>query len=89
MLNIRPRTKVTKKEAAKIQKITKVFFDKFSPTFLASKCNIKKTTIQTQKSILKISPKSAHEYCLIKEVAEAGYTRESLRPDVLVWYGDE
>ena len=89
MQNIRPRTKVTKKESARIKKIAKDFFDEFSPTFLANECDVKLSVAQSNKYRLTISARCAHEFCTIKEVKEAGYTRESLRPDIKCWYGDE
>lgn len=37
----------------------------------------------------RISALAAHEICKHKDVQSQGFTREGLRPDVMVWYIDD
>jgi len=63
-------------------------FDKFHTDFLSEKSGIKASTLRCWKTRGTVSPFVATELCKIEQVKAAGYTREKLRPDILVWYDE-
>ena len=67
---------------AKIERNTKSLFKNFSVRFLHDKSGVEIGTIKVQKCRLKISQEAAIKFCNIKEVKEAGFTKEILRPDL-------
>ena len=82
----------TKPKGATLKKITsttKKLFNAFHPKMLAEKSGIPYATVRAQKTRLKLSQEAATKICSIPEVAQAGFTREQLRPDILVWFDAE
>lgn len=63
-------------------------FESFHTDFLAEHSGIQASTLRSWKTRGTVSPFVATELCKIKEVKSAGYTREKLRPDILVWYDE-
>lgn len=63
-------------------------FEKFHTDFLSEKSGIKASTLRCWKTRGAVSPFVATELCKIEQVKAVGYTREKLRPDILVWYDE-
>jgi hypothetical protein len=63
-------------------------FEKFHTDFLSEHSGIKASTLRCWKTRGTVSPFVATELCKIEQVKAAGFTREKLRPDILVWYDE-
>jgi len=68
--------------SGRIKKVTNDFFSAFPAIWLSEKSGINYSTIRNMKSRKKISQEAATEFCRIKEVKKAGFSRKMLRPDL-------
>lgn len=71
---------------AKSKHTAESLFERFHTDFLSAHSGIKASTLRCWKTRGTVSPFVATELCKIEQVKKAGYTREKLRPDILVWY---
>jgi len=78
--------KRTQNKSAKFR-VARLFED-FHTDMLSEESGIGASTLRCWKTRGTVSPFVATELCKIEQVKAAGYTREKLRPDILVWYDE-
>ncbi|CAL9987432.1 hypothetical protein VPHD81_0074 [Vibrio phage D81] len=91
--NFHPRTSPTEEQLVEMKKETRRLVSAFSAPGVAHLLKLEGITITRQGVNVwlargRISAYAAHKICQHKDVREKGFTRESLRPDVPVWYID-
>lgn len=91
--NFHPRTNPTDEQLEKMAKETRRLVKTFSAPGVAHLLKSEGIQITRQGVNVwlargRISAFAAHKICQHKDVQEKGFTRESLRPDVPVWYID-
>lgn len=80
--------KVTEKILNKSASRVDALFEKFHTDFLSERSGIPAMTLRSWKSRGKLSATVTAQLCKIPEVVDAGFTREQLRPDILVWFDE-
>lgn len=83
---IAPRTNPTDKEILLMKSETKRLTDTFGFTPLSKLTGIPIATISGWSSKGKVSADAAIKLCDFDEVRKEGFTKESLRPDIKIWY---
>ena len=83
-----PRTNPTVKQKNEMQKEVDRLVATFTAAGVASIAGIKLHTVQSWLARGRVSAKEAHRISQIKMIKGAGFTRESLRPDVKFWIQD-
>lgn len=79
---------ITADQEKAAKKEIKRLFASFHTDFLAEKSGINAANLRVYKGRDHISPFFASEVCKIREVIDAGFTREKLRPDVFIWFDE-
>ena len=83
-----PRTNPTAKQKTEMQKEVDRLVATFTPVGVAKIAGIKLHTVQSWIARGRVSAKEAHRISQIKMIKGAGFTRESLRPDIKFWIQD-
>lgn len=66
--------------------VTNELFSQFHTDFLAHRSEFPASTYRACKTRSRCGARVATAVCQIPEVAQAGFTREQLRPDIDVWF---
>lgn len=85
----KPRTNPTPEQLKKMADETERLIATFSAPGLAKiGGELQRATVQEWKNRGRVSAQWANDLCKNKIISDAGFTRESLRPDVPYWYVD-
>lgn len=84
--DIKPRTKPTPEQLEQMKKEIKRLTDTFGFVPLGRALGVPVSTISAWSAKGKISAQAANDICKHEFIKKEGFTRESLRPDVKIWY---
>ncbi len=81
----RPRVRLTKKQKVQVKKETDRLFEEIGTQQLALLLDMKPTALNMMKARGYVGGEAVLKLCKIKAITDRGFTRESLRPDVIAW----
>lgn len=85
---INPSTNPTPEQLKAMQKAVNDLIARFSIAGIAYLGGYDRQVVSNWKGRGRVSAQAANDLCKIREIKEAGFTRENLRPDVPFWYVD-
>lgn len=83
--SMKPLTDATPEQLEAMQSEVDRLVDTFGAVGVAHLSGVTPDGVRKWKNRGRVSATMAHKLCLIPAVSEAGFTRESLRPDVVSW----
>ena len=87
-MKFNPRTNPTKSQLAQMKQKLEFAIDTFGVSGFAHLCDVKPVAVRAWRLRGRISATAANTFCKTHQAKEWGFTREEMRPDVLVWYID-
>lgn len=85
---INPSTNPTDEQLKEMKQAVNDLIARFSIAGIAYLGGYERQVVSNWRARGRVSAQAANDLCKVKEIKEAGFTREMLRPDVPFWYVD-